>query len=402
MLITNFLYKRLGENVRHCIANYDGDTLPWGILILDETTNPREDYLCIVDAAALERISQRPELLHNTYLFLTADAQAGYEALSSFKDISVYETALATIPLYNTLQDVFTSLGSTAFNRTSNGQDFGAFLYDVLETQVVSGSEIYQQLSRFPTVNDISYRVLVFEFDDPEKQSREASLLMSELPRIFPHCNSALYYGRVVAIIHPENLASDHLEIDPDKLERLQALAEKTGCVCAVSAGTPNFKVLRTQYSIALSVANIGPKIRRDAKQRVFRAEQHMAYVLAELCIKAYLQENPHGEYTYLLHPGTMQLLRYDLANGTDLVYVLKGYLQNDCNASKTAEALCMHRNTVVYKMKKVEELLESPLDDPKNREFIQMSCIIIDYCEKVAGIRPEKFDNYRERYLWK
>ena len=41
-------------------------------------------------------------------------------------------------------------------------------------------------------------------------------------------------------------------------------------------------------------------------------------------------------------------------------------YLDNQCEITKTAEALFIHRNTVKYRIKKCEELFNMPINDPE------------------------------------
>lgn len=57
-------------------------------------------------------------------------------------------------------------------------------------------------------------------------------------------------------------------------------------------------------------------------------------------------------------------LIQSDESHGTDYIPFLKVYLENDCNITKTAEKQFLHRNTVVYKVKKISELLDSDITD--------------------------------------
>lgn len=48
-----------------------------------------------------------------------------------------------------------------------------------------------------------------------------------------------------------------------------------------------------------------------------------------------------------------LPLYDYDKMNHTDLVKVLRCYLENDCSVKETAQELIVHRNTVNYKIGK-------------------------------------------------
>lgn len=57
-------------------------------------------------------------------------------------------------------------------------------------------------------------------------------------------------------------------------------------------------------------------------------------------------------------------LMEYDQKMNSDLVHTLDAYLMEDCNMSNTALSLYVHRNTVKYKIAKIEEILKCDLRD--------------------------------------
>lgn len=56
-------------------------------------------------------------------------------------------------------------------------------------------------------------------------------------------------------------------------------------------------------------------------------------------------------------------LLEYDNKNGTDLLDTLEIYLTEDRNLRKTSEELYIHRNTLKYRISRIEEILELSLE---------------------------------------
>lgn len=61
-------------------------------------------------------------------------------------------------------------------------------------------------------------------------------------------------------------------------------------------------------------------------------------------------------------------LLAYDEENGTELLTTLEAYFAEEGNHVRVAERLFLHRNTVRYRLQKVEKLLGVSLDDPETR----------------------------------
>lgn len=58
-------------------------------------------------------------------------------------------------------------------------------------------------------------------------------------------------------------------------------------------------------------------------------------------------------------------LIQYDKKNGTQLLETLSTYFQHDGHVRKTADALFCHYNSVLYRIERIQSLLNVRLDDP-------------------------------------
>lgn len=58
-----------------------------------------------------------------------------------------------------------------------------------------------------------------------------------------------------------------------------------------------------------------------------------------------------------LIHPALYELMAYDEKNHAELTDTLEAYLLCRHNYVKTAERLCIHRNTLLYRLKRIGEL---------------------------------------------
>jgi PucR family transcriptional regulator, purine catabolism regulatory protein len=67
-------------------------------------------------------------------------------------------------------------------------------------------------------------------------------------------------------------------------------------------------------------------------------------------------------------------LVEYDRAQGTDLVETLTAFFAHKANLSQTAEALFVHRNTLLYRMERIKEISGLDLDNPETRLSIQLA----------------------------
>ena len=89
-----------------------------------------------------------------------------------------------------------------------------------------------------------------------------------------------------------------------------------------------------------------------------------------------------------LAEPMLLTLLRFDRENGTSYYDTLRTFLLNERSIPKTAEALIIHRTTLTYRLRKIEELVRLNLDDDEQRQYLLFSFFILE------GIRePEAKD---------
>ena len=104
---------------------------------------------------------------------------------------------------------------------------------------------------------------------------------------------------------------------------------------------------------------------------------------------KKVLSASSMGIYKYLFHGNDQReileycnnklnkLEEYDHANGTFLQETLLAYYMNGFNSAKTADELFIHRNSLLYRLKKIEELLEIELTD--YMEYLDLlNCILV------------------------
>jgi len=78
-----------------------------------------------------------------------------------------------------------------------------------------------------------------------------------------------------------------------------------------------------------------------------------------------------------LLHPAIAKLARYDQVNQSNLLHTLKVYLENDRNAQRCANLLYLHRNSLQYRVRRIQEIAGINLDDPYERSYLRLSFLL-------------------------
>lgn len=104
---------------------------------------------------------------------------------------------------------------------------------------------------------------------------------------------------------------------------------------------------------------------------------------------KKVLSSSSMGIYKYLFNSGNhsdilsycnkklQKLEEYDHANGTFLINTIEMYYMCGFNVGKTANELFIHRNSLQYRLKKIEEILDLKLED--TMEYLDLvNCILV------------------------
>ena len=73
-------------------------------------------------------------------------------------------------------------------------------------------------------------------------------------------------------------------------------------------------------------------------------------------------------------HPALSILNRYDVQNKTELYHTLDVFLRCDGILKDAADALYIHRNSLRYRMERIQELTGVDLTDGSVRFLLQMS----------------------------
>jgi sugar diacid utilization regulator len=89
------------------------------------------------------------------------------------------------------------------------------------------------------------------------------------------------------------------------------------------------------------------------------------AVAFDEVLIDHMVRSSPHGDR---IVDGTLRpLLDYDAERQSELVPTLRAYVNAGFNLTKSAETLCVHPNTVVYRLRRIKELSGRDPHDPED-----------------------------------
>ena len=93
------------------------------------------------------------------------------------------------------------------------------------------------------------------------------------------------------------------------------------------------------------------------------------------------LLDGPQGATDYC-RSVLRALVSYDEDHGTDLVHTLRTYFRCNGNVIKAAERLFLHRNSLLYRLQRIEQLLEVDLKDSQDRLVLHLAVELSELLE--------------------
>ena len=148
----------------------------------------------------------------------------------------------------------------------------------------------------------------------------------------------------------------------------LAAFPEECRVKVGVSLPFSDISELKAHYDEAHDAFELGHML--DPDLSIYTFEDYGIYAMFRTVASA-------EDLSRYLHPALPKLSAYDRSNGSNLEQTLYTYLKCACNTTGTADALFLHRNSVIYRLHRIEELCDIDLSDTDTRFRLRLSYAI-------------------------
>ncbi|MCC8059817.1 MAG: helix-turn-helix domain-containing protein [Clostridiales bacterium] len=260
-----------------------------------------------------------------------------------------------------------------------------SFIRDIAEGTLTESTEIQERVRALPFPMKPFYGFVLIRFDEDTTPQKPFGILIQQLDELFPETNITVYQNDIVVLHSQCERPVVRMNFDYDKLS---LLLERFHAHAGIGNTTRDLIRMRTQYLLAretlrlgLSQIRAGSALRpRAMDDRLYAYEDYSIYYIIDLCARKYMEEHGHTDIVYLMHPSIIKLARYDVAHKTNLRDLLFYYLLCGCSLNRTASLMYMHRNTVMNKLNKINEIIGIPLDGGFVRHRLIISCLVYRY----------------------
>ena len=261
-------------------------------------------------------------------------------------------------------------LSPVLFQETEISDQTVPYLKLLLEGTPIPANQAQKFYTQKKWSPEHTFRAILFDFHQaPDTGTlRRNYSLIAPLAAVFPEDLCGIYDGKFVII------ANDTLLPQEQRRIRLERQLQSLDATVAVSLPFPGLKHVPHLYDQACFALEYGKQTFPD---KMFLEFYYLAI--------DYLIRSPYrpGACLTACHPDVYALYRYD-----EILYrTLWVYLIQDRSVTRTIQHLHVHKNTLLYRLRKIEEFLRCDINDPYSREYMRLSFALL---ERHAGLsRP-------------
>jgi hypothetical protein len=244
-------------------------------------------------------------------------------------------------------------------------------LYNVLLGAITDRAadhiSVSQDLSAEGWLTHHTYQCVLVELSALDRQNELHKPLMGYIANTFG-VNCALRHLENILVfvnLTLSNMTSEEL------ISVVHAFSKNNNIQTGISRAVMGHMELRRQYIQALNALRIGRHKDRTSLVHQFD-DVTMDYILQQA-----MRSLP-GDM--ICHSKLLLLEESDLTKDTEYLDTLQLYLENQCNASQTASSLNIHRSTMLYRLGKIQEILQSDLRDPEEILHLMLSFRLVDF----------------------
>lgn len=277
--------------------------------------------------------------------------------------------------------DITQSVGVLLLETNVQNKRTGDYLYNLLFGYDINDKYIEKISGQFGLDFSKPYRVGIIAVDrkyginleqDEHTYEYYANCLNREVTNMKGHPMFMRFLNKFVLLFE----AKENNEIENELEKMLRALDESPqfgGMIkstCILGSAYKNPKDFEKSYQEAKSLLPKKDYLPHSKNRKVISASAMGIY-------KYMFNSGNQSEILDYCNQKLNKLEEYDHANGTFLVETVLAYYMNGFSVGRTAEDLYIHRNSLQYRINKIEELLGIELDD--YTEYLDLvNCILV------------------------
>ncbi len=226
--------------------------------------------------------------------------------------------------------------------------------------------------------NSDYYLCIVFDHSDIDIFANIEKAICQSLRQFLPNSEVLMYEKKVVALINIGSQKISPSSLSPSYAEFMRDMNMKCG-VSSIMHGAFNF---RAQYTQACDALRIGQRLFQHFWQFYF--DDMAPYYMMEQCTRELPVEA-------VCASEILSMVEYDAEHDTEYFQTTKEYLDCGMSLSRASEQLFIHRATLIYRLKKIEDLFHCDFKTPIRRVYYHFSVQMLSYTAGISENLPDR-----------
>ncbi len=246
----------------------------------------------------------------------------------------------------------------------SNNMSRTSIFTDILSGEATDESLIYQRLASLNWNRDDSK--VIYAIRQIERQKNPQHVIERFLNSIDISSACVKHDGDLLFFVNATHV----------NLKTIEESMKPTLTMCGCSAGRS--EIFKNIFEIPqqCDAAKVASKPSLQSGLIVSFQQVKLSYAIS------LIQKHAAAD---IKHDALDTLKHYDNTHDTNLLNTLFAYLKYALNATATAQALFIHRSTLLYRLERIEELTKIDLDDPDERLLLELSFKLLLLAEPLS-----------------
>ena len=325
-----------------------------------------------IAAMKQDRIFEKARKAHYPYYCKSKGASEGWiTAMVYIHNIETAHIATADSNRLFTQEDfefidflcriVSLELQKSDFYKTNRSMMHNFFLLELLDNHVLDLPTIYRRAQCLGWTNTEYLRIMTITDKTAAIFDQKARLVSQQMTTLFPVCHWAIYKGQIIFLIGTPDPSPERFRAD----KRLSDFLEVNHLTASFCRAFHSLLDTKQFYEESLVAYQLGQRFSPETCMYFYTDYicHHIAEILSE-----------HSRLSNFYHPVIDIIKEYDKQHNSRLLDTLKEYLTYPDNPGQAAKHLCIHKNTLFYRIAKIKELFALDLSSGEERLSLHMS----------------------------
>lgn len=242
-------------------------------------------------------------------------------------------------------------LQKNKYNHLSKGLLHQSFLLDLLDGKFEDESKIDERIKIVGL--KLKRKLFVIFLDTQNLDATKSTLpyLREEVELKLANASAVIYNNNVAILASCEH----EMHFLENESKVLREFIRTNNLQAGISRSFTDLTEVRVHYLESVEALRLGNLLKKETN--FFRYADYLIYDLINC-------HSDNENSKKFMHRSLLKLIDYDKKNSTEFVHSFHIYLRNFKNIKDSATALNIHRNTMFYRVEKIESILNVDLND--------------------------------------